>query len=169
MRHARILAPKQVRPRLHFRASSPLAWEHDQHQIDGHSLEWRPKFDEFQKKIGYRFILRRFEYPAAVRAGHMASINMWWFNAGIAPIYRDFVLALKFGPEVVKTSANPRQWLPGDAVVDETVYVSETLNAGKYPVRVAILDPRTGQPAVKLAIEGREADGWYKVGEIEVK
>jgi len=132
-------------------------------------VEWRPKFDEFQKKIGYRFILRRFEYPAAVRAGHMASINMWWFNAGIAPIYRDFVLALKFGPEVVKTSANPRQWLPGDAVVDETVYVSETLNAGKYPVRVAILDPRTGQPAVKLAIEGREADGWYKVGEIEVK
>jgi len=131
--------------------------------------EWRSKFDEFQKKIGYRFILRRFEYPAAVRAGHMASINMWWFNAGIAPIYRDFVLALKFGPEVVKTSANPRQWLPGDAVVDETVYVSETLNAGKYPVRVAILDPRTGQPAVKLAIEGREADGWYKVGEIEVK
>ncbi|MFB3905432.1 MAG: DUF4832 domain-containing protein [Acidobacteriota bacterium] len=131
--------------------------------------EWRPKFDEFQKKIGYRFILRRFEYPAAVRAGHMAPISMWWFNAGVAPIYRDFLLVLQFGPEIVKTGANPRQWLPGDSVVDESVYISEALQPGRYPVRVAILDPRTGQPAVKLAIEGREPDGWYRVGEIEVK
>lgn len=131
--------------------------------------EWRPKFDEFQKKIGYRLILRRFEYPAAVQAGQMAAISMWWFNAGVAPIYRDFVLALQFGPEVIKASANLRQWLPGDSVVDESVYVPDGLKPGKYPVRVAILDPRTGQPAVKLAIEGREPDGWYRVGEIEVK
>ena len=131
--------------------------------------EWRPKFDEFQKKIGYRFILRRFEYPAAVRAGQMAAISMWWFNAGVAPIYRDFVLALQFGPEVIKTSANLRQWLPGDSVVDESVYVPQALAPGKYPVRIAVLDPTTGHPAVKLAIEGREPDGWYRVGEIEVK
>jgi hypothetical protein len=131
--------------------------------------EWRPKFDEFQKKIGYRFILRRFEYPSAVHPGQMAPISMWWFNAGVAPIYRDFVLALALGPDVVKTSANLRQWLPGDAMVEESVYVSDSLKPGKYPVRVAILDPRTGRPAVKLAIEGREPDGWYRVGEIEVK
>jgi len=131
--------------------------------------EWRPKFDEFQKKIGYRFMLRRFEYPAAVRPGQMAAISMWWFNGGVAPIYRDVVLALQFGPEVIKTGANLRQWLPGDSVVDETVYVSEALKPGKHAVRVAVLDPRTGQPAVKLAIEGREPDGWYRVGEIEVK
>jgi hypothetical protein len=131
--------------------------------------EWRPKFDEFQKKIGYRFILRRFEFPAAVRAGQMAPVAMWWFNAGVAPIYRDFVLALQFGPEVIRTSANLRQWLPGDSIVDESVYVPQGLKPGKYPVRVAVLDPRTGQPTVKLAIEGREPSGWYRLGEIEVK
>jgi len=131
--------------------------------------EWRPKFDEFQKKIGYRFMLRKFEYPSGVRQGQMAPISMWWFNGGVAPIYRDFVLALQFGPEVIRTSADLRQWLPGDSVVDESVYVPEALKPGKYPVRVAILDPRTGQPAVKLAIDGREPDGWYRVGEIEVK
>ncbi len=131
--------------------------------------EWRPKFDEFQKRIGYRFMLRKFEYPAAVRPGQMAAISMWWFNGGVAPIYRDVLLALEVGTQVIKTNANPRNWLPGDSVVEETVYVPEGLKPGKYPVRVALLDQRTGQPAVKLAIEGHEPDGWYRVGEIEVK
>ena len=35
--------------------------------------EWKNAFDEFQKKMGYRFILRRLEYPQAVLAGHDAT------------------------------------------------------------------------------------------------
>jgi hypothetical protein len=31
---------------------------------------------------------------------------------------------------------------------------------------VAILDPRTNEPAVRLAIEGLQPDGWYDLGEI---
>lgn len=99
----------------------------------------------------------------------MAPISMWWYNGGVAPIYRDVLLALEVGTQVIKTNANPRNWLPGDSVVEETVYVPEGLKPGKYPVRVALLDQRAGQPAVKLAIEGHEPDGWYRVGEIEVK
>ncbi|RPI29388.1 MAG: DUF4832 domain-containing protein [Acidobacteria bacterium] len=131
--------------------------------------EWQAKYDEFQKKIGYRFILRRLEYPNSVRSGRMAAISMWWLNAGVAPIYRDFVLALQLGPQVINTGARLREWLPGDAVVEESIYIPEGIKPGKYPVRVAVLDPHTGHPAVKLAIDGRESDGWYRVGEIEVK
>jgi hypothetical protein len=62
-----------------------------------------------------------------------------------------------------------RRWLPGDAVFDGSLYVPETLKAGKYRIRVAMLDPRTDTPAIKLAISGRQPDGWYDVGEIEVR
>ena len=31
--------------------------------------EWKPAFREFEKKIGYRFTLRRLEYPSSARAG----------------------------------------------------------------------------------------------------
>src|SRR5207245_9003376 len=48
--------------------------------------EWRSQFESFQKKMGYRFILRRLEYPKAVNAGSMMPIHMWWLNAGVAPI-----------------------------------------------------------------------------------
>jgi len=135
--------------------------------------DWKAKFDEFQKKIGYRFLLRKLEYPSAVRAGQMAPVSMWWFNAGAAPVYRDYVLALqlKSGGQnaVIDTGAKLRDWLPGDAVVDETLYVPRDLKPGRYEVRIGILDPGTRAPAVKLAIEGRQEDGWYRVGEVDVR
>jgi hypothetical protein len=52
---------------------------------------------------------------------------------------------------------------------DGSVYVSDTLKPGAYRLRLALLDPRTGDPAIKLAIEGRQPDGWYDVGEIQVE
>jgi hypothetical protein len=36
-------------------------------------------------------------------------------------------------------------------------------------VRLALLDPRTEQPAIQLAIEGRQSDGWYELGELNVQ
>jgi len=43
------------------------------------------------------------------------------------------------------------------------------LKAGQYRLRVALLDPRTRQPAVRLGIEGRNQDGWYDLGSISVE
>jgi hypothetical protein len=42
------------------------------------------------------------------------------------------------------------------------------LPEGVYDVRVAMLDPRSGKPAVRFAIAGRDADGWYSEGQIQV-
>jgi hypothetical protein len=135
--------------------------------------ELNNQFDDFQKKMGYRFILRRLEYPHTVTAGHMMPIQMWWLNAGVAPVYRKYWLALQLnsagGSSVIRVPVDIRKWLPGDAVFDGTLYVPETLKAGTYKLRVAMLDPDTGIPAIRFAIEGRQADGWYDLGSIEIK
>ena len=135
--------------------------------------DWKAPFDEFQKKIGYRFVLRRLEYPKILHAGQMAPVKMWWLNAGVAPVYRDYTLAigLKSGTEarVIRTGADIRQWLPGDAVFEDAVYVPDDLKAGTYRVRVALLDPHTQAPAIQLAIEGRQEDGWYDLGAVTVE
>jgi hypothetical protein len=134
--------------------------------------EWQQKFAEFQKRIGYRFVLRRFEYPRAVKAGQMMPVHMWWLNAGVAPVYRPYILTMQFqsaaGSESSRLDADVTKWLPGDAVVDQLVYVPEKLRSGSYRLRIGLLDPRTNQPAVRLAIKGREADGWYNVGAITI-
>jgi len=135
--------------------------------------EWKSQFESFQKKMGYRFILRRLEYPKVVDAGSMMPIHMWWLNAGVAPIYREFSLAVELRSSktatVIRIPVDVRKWLPGDAVFDGTVYVPENLAEGTYDFRVAMLDPRTAQPAIRFAIEGRQDEGWYGMGPVTVK
>jgi hypothetical protein len=42
------------------------------------------------------------------------------------------------------------------------------LKPGKHEVSIAVVDPSTRAPAVRLAITGRGADGWYPVSSVEV-
>jgi hypothetical protein len=53
-------------------------------------------------------------------------------------------------------------------VFDESLAIPADLPAGAYRLRTALLDLRTGKPAIRLAIEGREPDGWYPLGKINV-
>ena len=99
-------------------------------------------------------------------------VHMWWLNAGVAPTYRQATLTLQFQSAAksqnVPLTSDVTKWLPGDAVVDQLVYVPDSLAAGTYRIRLALLDPRTNQPAVRLAIKGRESDGWYMLGTITI-
>jgi Domain of unknown function (DUF4832) len=129
--------------------------------------EYARLFDDFQRRMGYRFELRRVEYPETVVSGGQAPIKMWWVNAGVAPVYQPYTLALAFDDQVVKLTADVQKWLPGDWVVEDPVAIPQ-LAAKTYRLRVALLDPRTGTPAIRLGIEGRAADGWYDLGTIRV-
>jgi hypothetical protein len=134
--------------------------------------DWKDEFESFQKKIGYRLLLRRLEYPKTVAAGSMMPVHMWWLNAGVAPPYTNYPLAIQLraanNSAVISVPVDVRKWLPGDAVFDGTLFVPETLPEGTYDFRVGMLDARTNKPAVRFAIAGRDADGWYSEGQIRV-
>jgi hypothetical protein len=135
--------------------------------------EWQAQFEAFEKRMGYRLILRRLEYPKQVVPGSTMPVQMWWYNAGVAPVYREYSLAVQLksesGQTVIRVPADVTKWLPGDSVVDEPLYIPRELPPGEYRVRIALLDLRTGQPAIRLAIQGRQADGWYDLGAINVR
>jgi hypothetical protein len=61
-----------------------------------------------------------------------------------------------------------RKWLPGDTVFEDPVFVPDNLAPGDYELSVALLDPITLEPGIRLAIEGRGSDGWYTLGKIHV-
>jgi hypothetical protein len=122
--------------------------------------------------MGYRFALRRAEWQEQVRPGEALHLKTWWVNEGVAPIYRPFILAFRLSSPgdsvVLRTDADLRKWLPGDAVFEDPIFAPEGLPTGEYTLSVALLDPVTLQPGIRLAIEGRGEDGWYALGKLHL-
>lgn len=134
--------------------------------------EWKPNVERWLKKMGYRFVLRKFTYPATVAALGKLAFTTWWENKGVAPCYRRFPLALRLKnpqrTEIFRTNADIRTWLPGDNLYDGAVFVPAGMPPGEYDLGIAILDLHTDEPKVKLAIAGMGDDGWYSLGKISV-
>jgi hypothetical protein len=156
---------------LNYIIEQALRWHVSSVNIKSSAIpaEWKENFRNFEKKMGYRFVLRRFEHPKSVRIGEMMPVTSWWVNKGVAPVCADYTLAFAIDDAVISTNADLKKWLPGDQVFDDALYVPESLKPGSHTLRVAILDPRTGKPAIRLAIQGLQPDGWYELGTIETR
>lgn len=135
--------------------------------------EWRPEIDKWLKKMGYRFILRKFTYPEYVFTNGKLSFTSWWENGGVAPCYREYWLAIRLlSPDYSKilvTKADIRKWFPGNNLFDGAVFIPPDMPSGTYVLQIGIIDPLTAQPVISLAIDGKDPEGWYPMGEIEIR
>jgi hypothetical protein len=135
---------------------------------------WWPEVDRWLKRMGYRFVLRRFTYPEYVGNSRKLSFTSWWENKGVAPIYsKDYRLAIRLINKrdtlVRITDADITTWMPGDNLYNSAIFLPYNMPKGKYQLQIGIVDKQTHKPNVKLAIGGRTSGGWYHLGEIEVK
>jgi hypothetical protein len=135
--------------------------------------DWWPAVNRWLTRMGYRFVLRKFTYPARVKPGGELAFTSWWENKGVAPCYRRFRLALRLlGPtdkRILVANADLRSWLPGDNLCDSALAIPADTPEGPYDLQIGVLDERFDEPDVKLAIEGRRPDGWYDLGKISVQ
>ena len=135
--------------------------------------EWKPLVDKWLNKMGYRFVVRQFNYPSFVYRQGQLSFTSLWENVGVAPIYKDYQLVVRLRNAqktiTLPVNANIREWLPGDIVCDDKLYIPYDTPLGKYQLEIAIVAPASYEPRVKLAIEGKTSDGWYSMGEIEIR
>jgi hypothetical protein len=134
--------------------------------------EWQDLVDDWLKKMGYRFVLKRFSYPDEINKNGKLAFKSWWENKGVAPCYKNFTLAMRLKSDdiavVLPTDADITGWMPGDIVYDNSVFIPNDLPSGNYDVQISLVDHLNYEPRVKLAIKGREDDGWYPLGSIKV-
>jgi hypothetical protein len=129
----------------------------------------------FLRRMGYRYVLRELQTPQSARAGERITVSMEWENVGVSPSYGNQRLAFQLrnasGAQVAKSTTNTavRKWMPGALAVDESFTIPSGLPAGNYTLAVGIVDPQTGNPAVQLAISGRDNNGWYPLTTIRVQ
>jgi hypothetical protein len=133
--------------------------------------EWEPNVERWIKRMGYRLVLRKFTYPSRVEPNGTISFTSWWDNKGVAPCYKPFRFALRIRgseiSEILRTDADLTSWLPGDNLYDSKAFVPAHIDPGEYSLDLAIVDDKN-EPRVRLAIEGRREDGWYRLGGIEI-
>jgi hypothetical protein len=154
--------------------------------------EVRPELERFLRRLGYRLSLLQLTHPATVAAGATVTFTSEWQNTGSAPCYRPYAVAwrLKAGDKtaVLTTKTAVKDWLPGEVplftkefldappdlpdgpvnTVTDTLTLPRDLAAGDYQLATAIVDPASGAPVLRLANEGRGADGWYAVSRVTV-
>jgi hypothetical protein len=116
--------------------------------------------------------LRKFTYPEAVKPNASLHFTSWWDNKGVAPCYTKYPLAIRLknkkDARVMITGADIREWLPGDNLYNDAVFVPWDMPSGEYELQIAMLNPLSVEPTIKLAIEGLDREGWYTLGRIKV-
>ena len=134
--------------------------------------EWKPQIDRWLKKMGYRFVLRSFSFPEFIQTNEKLIFKSWWENNGVSPCYKKFILAIRLKnkdkSEVLLTDADIRTWLPGDNMYDSSIFIPSELPTGNYELQIGIVDRQFHKPKIKLAIEGKDDEGWYTIGNIRI-
>lgn len=140
---------------------------------------WWGEMEEFIKKMGYRFVINYLTIPSIVKSGKSLPVESEWENLGVAPPYRNYLIAFKLIPvnrrlkliEINDPQYNVdlRKWLPGKQQLNLNLQIPASVEPGKYNLAVALKDPYTKEVAIKLGIEGMDAQGWYNLCEVMVE
>lgn len=126
--------------------------------------------------IGYRLVLREMTYVSELMAEDPFIVSMVWENTNIAPPYQAYPLTVSLVDEqdnivweqTVETDV--RSWFPKTTItLQQEFSFTEPIPSGFYDVRIAFVDPTTSQPTLNLAIEGRDDNGRYQIGQVQIK
>ncbi len=165
-----------------------LRWVADYDQTNAVA---RAGAEEVQKAFGYRFVLEQVRYPRRIDPGESFAVTFQVVNTGSAPFYYDWPVELSLlepgtGHPIWRgrfESADIRTWMPGDhwdssrkayiqPAMPKNIRGSFTLDRtvaqGQYHLAIAILDPASNVPSLRMAIENYIASGRHPIGKIGV-
>lgn len=158
------------------------------------AVEVRPELERFLRRLGYRLVLDEMTYPSVLRHGAPLPVRMTWHNAGSAPCYRPYRVAYRLSggsgrDVVIAGGVTVQHWLPGTVEpfteaflkeppdlppgdsypVEDRVPMPLDLAPGRYTLSVGVVGHEMSKPIVRLGIKGRDSEGWYPLGQIDVQ
>ncbi|MFC2076223.1 DUF4832 domain-containing protein [candidate division KSB1 bacterium] len=139
--------------------------------------------NKFLRRIGYRFVLRYLTHNIEAKPGSVFKIESEWENVGVAPPYRNYIIAFELRPLAVdkwynrvlpenairyECDVDLRKWLPGKHDLEVNWQLPTDLAPGRYELALGVLDPFSRKAEVQLAIEGVDRQNWYNLSEINI-
>jgi hypothetical protein len=134
--------------------------------------EAMPQLEKLARLAGARFVLRELAHEKKVTRGAALHLEMKWANVGAGKLYHPYVLRFPLLDTegrvclTVDAKEDPRQWLPGEYVVVETLQLPATLKVGEYTLAVALVDPTGQRRPFQLAIDVQQDGDRYPVSRV---
>ncbi len=129
-------------------------------------FEWQEKIDAWVAKMGYHYTVKSATLPCEIAANEPFSVKLCMENVGVAPIYKEIPLKVRFscGDHRIESIADVdlRTWLPGE---HETEISLSLPFAGEWTVEIAI--QKDGMPKIYLATDAKRNDVWYEIGTVK--
>ncbi len=131
---------------------------------------------ELLNRCGYWLFPVSIEFPATLVAGTAAPLRLTIDNRGVAPPYQTYQLRVRLSNDrashVAVVGRTDKSWLPGaPIVVQNQLTLPVDLKPGRYTVALGLFDSSTGKERpVEWALQAtrRDADGYYRISEVEV-
>jgi hypothetical protein len=133
------------------------------------------QLEKLARLAGARFVLRELTHERTVSRGGWLNLKMKWANVGVGKLYRPYALRLfllnSIGEPVLRSDAkaDPRDWLPGEHSLGESLLVPNALAVGRYTVALMLLDPADLRRPFRLAIDAPEKEGRYELSTLNVE
>ncbi len=134
--------------------------------------EWWPATEKFLKRMGYRLVVRLLSHEKWLEPGDTLNVKMTIDNIGVAPLYREYIPTFEIrkantggdSRDVLlrhKTNWNVRNWLPGRHNESSSIIIPKDATPDRYYIYFGLLDPVRNNPVIKLAVRGKDSQGWY--------
>ena len=152
-----------------------LKWHISSYNAKGTTIPqaWEKSIERWVRKMGYRYEIHSCTLPEQTQAGGTIDFEMLVSNTGVAPCYHNYSPMLRFAGENASfdlpIQADIRQWMPdADVRVAQRMAVPENAPKGTYQVKLGFPVPGYLDKTLRLAIGGRDADGFYPLCAVRV-
>jgi Domain of unknown function (DUF4832) len=136
--------------------------------------ERRDLVDLGLKRMGYRFVPTRIEYPTRIAADESFDIKSRWINRGVGRALRDYELRFSLSNadgHVVATSSAGKvetsRWIAGQEYHVLATAKFENGPARDYEFAIGFRDGKS-QRDIELPLADRGPGGFYRIGHIKV-
>jgi hypothetical protein len=132
--------------------------------------EYQDNLDQMTSSMGYCFTINKVVIENLNKKKDL-NVTISWENIGVAPIYQNWPICLSIvgmdGKEYAKETieSNMTKWVSGTYDVSYTMNNTSELSKGDYKLLVSISDPITKEPGIALALDDKESDLVYNIGQ----
>lgn len=122
---------------------------------------------------GYRYALTRLSLPSELSAGKQVDPQLTWENSGSSATYDQWNVSLRFTPVApgksfdIALADDLKTVREGQATLTSQATLPSDAR-GAYVVSVLVTDPSGYLAPMRLALSGRQADGSYVVGQVNI-